>query len=227
MTHKSYSNEKKASENGLGAEHNERLEFLGDAVLSASLSARLMREFPLENEGALSKRRASLVNEERLASLSTRLGLHERLKLGKGEMKTGGASKPRLLACGLEALIGGIFLDAGAQGYEAADRVIGALFAGEIEGLREAAVDYERDYKTRLQEWIHGQKGATPTYQLLEEFGPAHNRSFRVAVMVGDSELAQGEGKSKKAAEQEAAKAALSNAQQLEPQAGLKREQNG
>lgn len=189
-------------------EDNERLEFLGDAVLSASLSARLMREFPLENEGSLSKRRASLVNEERLAGIATRLGLHEALRLGKGEIKTGGASKPRILACGLEALIGAIFFD---SDYVQADRVINELFADEIRGLRESTLDFERDYKTRLQEWSHEEKGLTPSYVLLDEFGPAHSRTFRVSVSLGSREIARGEGKSKKAAEQEAACAALEN----------------
>jgi ribonuclease-3 len=187
-------------------EDNERLEFLGDAVLSAVLSARLMREFPNEMEGSLSKRRASLVNEERLAQIATRLGLHESLKLGKGEIKTGGAAKPRILACGLEALIGAMFFD---SNYVEVERVVNELFNDEIRGIRESTLDFERDYKTRLQEWSHEQRGQTPNYILLEEFGPAHSRGFRVSVSLGDREFARGEGKSKKAAEQEAARAAL------------------
>jgi ribonuclease III len=194
------------SETAIPVEDNERLEFLGDAVLSAVLSARLMREFPGENEGSLSKRRASLVNEERLAQIAIRLGLHDSLKLGKGEIKTGGAAKPRILACGLEALIGAMYFD---SNYNEVERVVNDLFAEEIQGLRESALDFERDYKTRLQEWSHEDRGLTPNYVLLEEFGPAHSRGFRVSVSLGDHELARGEGKSKKAAEQEAARAAL------------------
>lgn len=211
MTHKSYANEKRATDASANPssavlEDNERLEFLGDSVLSASLSARLMREFKTESEGSLSKRRASLVNEERLATLSLRLGLHQMLKLGRGEVKTGGSSKPRILACGLEALIGAIFLD---SGFEDADRVISVLFEEEIKNLHVATNDFERDYKTRLQEWTHGHRGTTPSYVLVDEFGPAHSRGFRVAVHLDSEELARGEGKSKKAAEQDAARLAL------------------
>ncbi len=233
MTHKSYSNERKAAEAStappatlvLGTpvvtagesqedmllpDDNERLEFLGDAVLSASLSARLMREFPFDPEGTLSKRRASLVNEERLASIAKRLKLDEMLKLGKGEIKTGGATKPRILACGLEALIGAVFLD---SGFTEADRVIGVLFKDEIEGIKTSNLDFERDYKTRLQEYCHLKYGAAPSYLLVGEFGPAHARGFRVTVKIGDQELGTGEGRSKKAAEQEAAKVALQEVQ--------------
>lgn len=213
MTHKSYANERRATEptsaaatSGLGLDDNERLEFLGDSVLSASLSARLMREFQTESEGSLSKRRASLVNEERLAGIALRLGLQDMLKLGKGEVKTGGSSKPRILACGLEALIGAIFLD---SGFAEADRVVSFLFDEEIKSLHATVVDFERDYKTRFQEWTHGNRGTTPNYMLVDEFGPAHSRGFRVAVFLGDEEVARGEGKSKKAAEQDAARLAL------------------
>lgn len=217
LTHKSFANEKRAvdkpNEPVPDANHllalvddNERLEFLGDAVLSTALSARLMREFPLETEGSLSKRRASLVNEERLAALAATLGIQDRLRLGKGEVKTGGAAKPRILACGLEAVIGAIFFD---SGYSEAERVVNELFEDEIHSLRGSTLDFERDYKTRLQEWSHEDRGMTPSYLLLEEFGPAHRRSFRVSVSLGETELARGEGKSKKAAEQEAARLAL------------------
>ncbi len=217
LTHKSFANEKRtvdkpnepvAHSSLLLAlvDDNERLEFLGDAVLSTALSARLMREFPMENEGSLSKRRASLVNEERLASLALQLGLQDSLRLGKGEVKTGGNAKPRILACGLEALIGAIFFD---SGYSDAERVVNELFNEEIRGLRVSSLDYERDYKTRLQEWSHENRSLTPSYVLLEEFGAAHNRTFRVSVSFGLEEVAHGEGKSKKAAEQEAARIAL------------------
>jgi ribonuclease-3 len=236
LTHKSFANERRSSESkiagelktvheskqnegdgrnlevkadlNLPLEDNERLEFLGDAVLSAVLSARLMREFPHENEGSLSKRRASLVNEERLAQIAIRLGLHEALRLGKGEIKTGGSAKPRILACGVEALIGAMFFD---SSYSEVETVVNELFNDDIRGLRESTLDFERDYKTRLQEWSHEDRGLTPSYVLLEEFGPAHSRGFRVSVRLGADELARGEGKSKKAAEQEAAREALKN----------------
>lgn len=221
LTHKSFANERRAAVKISDAtvldvttssvllavvDDNERLEFLGDAVLSAVLSARLMQEFPMESEGSLSKRRASLVNEERLSHLAVKVGIQGLLRLGRGEVKTGGASKPRILACGFEALIGAMFFD---SGYVETERAVNELFDEEIRGLRGTALDYERDYKTRLQEWSHEDRGLTPIYQLLEEFGPAHSRSFRVSVSLGEREIARGEGKSKKAAEQEAARLAL------------------
>lgn len=210
MTHKSYANEQrdaKAAANGAAkVDDNERLEFLGDSVLSTVLSARLMREFPLENEGSLSKRRANLVNEERLAAIAVRVGLNSMIRLGKGEVKTGGATKPRILACALEAYLGAVFMD---SGFTDSELVINRLFDSEIEGLRDSALDFESDYKTRFQEWSHEEKGQTPVYSLIGEFGPAHSRGFRVAVSLGEKEIGRGEGKSKKAAEQEAAKAAL------------------
>lgn len=212
LTHKSFANELKAAQPTAteGIEHNEKLEFLGDAVLNMILSARLMRELPEENEGGLSKRRASLVNEERLAVIASQIGLKERLKLGKGEIKTGGADKPRILACGLEALIGAVFTDGG---FTEAERVVNTIFDPEIARLRDSTLDFERDYKTRLQEWAHENKDATPTYETIEEFGPPHSRNFRVRASVtvkGVVEaLAVGMGKSKKAAEQDAARLAL------------------
>lgn len=202
LTHKSFANEQEKG----SAAHNERLEFLGDAVLGAALSAKLMSEFPDENEGALSKRRASLVNEERLAEIAAQFGLAERLRLGKGELKTGGAAKPRILACGLEAYIGAVFLDGG---FPAAQTIVETLFVDEIGRLRESPVDFERDFKTRLQEYAHGMLQLTPVYTLVDEDGPAHARCFKVAVSLGETETARGEGRSKKAAEQEAARAAL------------------
>lgn len=222
LTHRSFANEK-----GATSLHNERLEFLGDSVLGAALSARLMSEFPEENEGTLSKRRASLVNEERLAQLAIDLGMSSRIKLGRGEVKTGGALKPRILACGFEAYIGAIFLDGG---FESARQVIDQLFAPYVDSLKTSGIDFQRDYKTRLQEWAHLNRQVTPIYSIVEEAGPAHARIFEVAVRIegqavqsgqstqsGQSNrpsnlppvIASGMGKSKKAAEQEAARAAL------------------
>lgn len=209
LTHKSFANEQRAEpavEERTVDEHNERYEFLGDSVLNMVLSARLMRDLPNESEGGLSKRRASLVNEERLADLARHLGLASRLKLGKGEIKTGGAMKPRILACGLEAMLGAIFLDGG---FLEVDRVINAIFAEELAKIAESSIDFERDYKTRLQEWAHGKNKTTPHYIVKDEFGPAHSRGFRIAVHLGEEELGEGMGKSKKAAEQDAAKQAL------------------
>ncbi len=204
LTHKSYGNEN-ADRQGSVA-HNERLEFLGDAVLGAVLSAVLMQEFPQDTEGQLSRRRASLVNEESLASMARELGLHEAIKLGKGEVKTGGRDKPRILACAVEALIGAIHQDAG---YGAVQVVIESLFRPHLEQLRTSTLDYERDYKTRFQEWAHEQRSVSPVYEMAEEYGPAHARCFRVAAKLNGEVVGYGEGRSKKAAEQDAAQKAL------------------
>lgn len=206
LTHKSYGNEHGDRQGS--AAHNERLEFLGDAVLGAVLSAILMHEFPADTEGQLSRRRASLVNEESLASIARQLGLHEAIKLGKGEVKTGGREKPRILACAVEALIGAVHQDAG---YTAVERVVELLFRTHIEQLRTSSLDYERDYKTRFQEWAHEQRSVSPVYELAEEFGPAHARCFRVLARLNGEVVSQGEGRSKKAAEQDAAQKALAH----------------
>lgn len=210
MTHTSYAHEHQIHMDDEGGhtppEHNERLEFLGDAVLGASLSARLIREFPYDLEGTLSKRRASLVNETQLARIAQRLRLNERIKLGKGEAKTGGALKARILACSLEALLGAIYMD---SGYTETDRVIGILFQDPFEIVKKASLEFERDYKTRLQEACHHLYSEAPNYRLVEEFGPAHAREFKMEAMIQGRVIGMGTGRSKKASEQEAAKEGL------------------
>jgi len=205
LTHKSYANEQCGGQMSTRS-NNERLEFLGDAVLDLALSDVLMRAFPDDTEGALSKKRASLVNEETLAGLARELKIEELVRLGKGEIKTGGLMKPRILASGLEAVFGAIFLDAG---FAAALEVASRLFAPRLAEFASSAADFHLDFKTRLQERVQEKRRATPTYRIEAESGPDHDKKFEVSVQVGEEVLAHGSGKSKKAAEQDAARAAL------------------
>lgn len=200
LTHKSHE-----YEGGKEAGNNERLEFLGDAVVDLVLSELLMKQFPADAEGALSKKRASLVNEAMLCQVANNLELAEHILLGKGEIQSGGQKKPRIMASAYEAVVGAHFLDAG---YDATRDLIARHFAEILPtvGEREAGAD---DYKTRLQEEVQGVLKTTPVYNLLKESGPPHDRSFAVEVAVNGVPVARAEGRSKKQAEQEAAKIAL------------------
>jgi ribonuclease-3 len=202
LTHKSFKNEQPT----LATEDNERLEFLGDAVLDLALSQLLMEQYPQDQEGPLSKKRASLVNEEALAELARQTGLDTGLRLGKGERQTGGVQKPRLLASSLEAVLGAVFLDGG---YPASCDVVRHLFARLIQGFAEGENPFARDFKTRLQELVQEKHKVTPTYHLEREEGPDHEKTFIVSVRMNEQHLAEGNGRSKKAAEQDAARAAL------------------
>ena len=201
LTHSSYLNE-----SGADAQSNERLEFLGDAVLDLALSELLMKKFPLAPEGALSKKRASLVNEETLCGVARALEFEKHLRLGKGEIKTGGLQKPRILASSLEAVIGAIFQD---SGYILVVNVIEKLFQDQLQKLETETIDFSSDFKTRLQERAQEKKKSTPTYRLESESGPDHDKIFVVAVELEGKPLATGSGRSKKAAEQDAARKAL------------------
>lgn len=205
FTHKSYANEVM---NGASttADDNERLEFLGDAVLDLALSDVLMKRFPLDTEGSLSKKRASLVNEDSLSLIARSLGFDQLLRLGKGEIKTGGLQKPRILASSLEAVIGAIFQD---SGYILVTNVIEKLFEGVLNRLDTETIDFSADFKTRLQERAQEVRKSTPTYRMESESGPDHEKIFNVIVELDGAALASGSGKSKKAAEQDAAKKAL------------------
>lgn len=202
LTHKSFRNEQPT----LSLEDNERLEFLGDAVLDLALSDLLMEAFPEDQEGPLSKKRASLVNEEALCDLARKIGLDESLKLGKGERQTGGLQKPRLLASAFEATLGAVFKDGG---YTAAQSVVKNLFTALVDDFNRGDSPFARDFKTRLQELAQEKFRLTPTYQLNGETGPDHEKVFNVSVSVGDRVIASGLGRSKKAAEQDAARVAL------------------
>lgn len=206
LIHKSFASEvKDAKKNKNYTKHNEKLEFLGDAVLDLALSEILFAEFPEDDEGVLSKKRASLVNEEVLAKIARQLELERYLMLGKGELQTGGEKKPRLQASVFEAICGAMFLDAG---YGEVKKMISVHFKEEIASLDEK-IHFAKDYKTRLQEVIQKKYKVPPIYHLISETGPAHEKEFFSQVVVGDKVLGIGKGKTKKEAEQMAAEKAL------------------
>jgi ribonuclease III len=188
---------------GTGDPNNEKLEFLGDAVLSLAMSHLLMEQFPDAREGELSKIRASLVNAEVLARRARGMDLGRWLRLGKGEEKSGGREKPSILAAAYEAVLGAVYLDGG---YEAAFRVVQAHFAGDVsEHLRVGL----RDYKTQLQEITQRLFRETPAYTLVEESGPDHEKQFVSEIVIAGRTRGRGVGRSKKTAEQAAAMEAL------------------
>lgn len=182
---------------------NERLEFLGDAVVGLAVADLLQRRWPEADEGQLSRRRASLVSAASLADHARRIRLGEELALGRGEEKTGGREKDSILAGAYEALIGAIYLDGG---FSAAFLLLEQAFAGEVEVPPSQALG---EAKTQLQELTQGLFQETPTYQLVASEGPDHAKEYEVEVRVQDRLMGRGRGRSKKAAEQEAAAAAL------------------
>lgn len=183
---------------------NERLEFLGDAVLSLIISDFLVAIYPDAPEGVLSRRRASLVNARHLAGIAGRLELGSCVLLGRGEERQSGRKKPSVLADALEAVVAAVYLDGG---YEAAREVVRALFKGQL-GLQAGEI-ISQDYKTSLQEYAQKWLKVSPEYKLVRETGPAHNRFFEVEVWVAGRFLGRGQGQSKKQAAQEAAHQAL------------------
>jgi len=199
LTHKSYLNENPAP----NREDNERLEFLGDAVLNLTVGHLLMECQPLRTEGELSRSRALVVNEAGLARVADELCLGEWLFLGKGEEQTGGRHKPSLLADACEAVTAAIYLDGG---FDAAFRVVRQLFDPR---LREARDPANVDFKTRLQERAQGQLHCSPRYSVVGEAGPDHDKIFEVALTLSGREVSRGRGRSKKEAEQRAAAQAL------------------
>lgn len=199
--HKSYANEHKLP----ATEHNERYEYLGDAVLELSISHLLMERFPDFPEGELSKLRAAVVNETQLAELARTLNLGDYLYLGKGEDQTGGRDKPSLLSDAFEATLGAIYLD---RGFGKAFKVIKRIYDDVLE--RAGGVGFVRDFKTRLQELSQARFRAVPRYRLQATSGPDHAKIFVVHLYINDDLMGVGEGASKKAAEQAAASEALS-----------------
>lgn len=184
---------------------NEKLEFLGDAVLELIVSEELIRIFPNWGEGQLSKSRARLVNASSLCAAAQKLGLGRYLRLGKGEEKTGGRTKPALLADAYEAVVAAIYLDGG---LDLARAFVLRSLVEEVVAL-EAEFLGRSDYKSALQEWLQGQ-GKTPgDYRVVEETGPDHEKTFHVQLTIAGEVAAVGVGKSKKEAEQLAALAAL------------------
>jgi ribonuclease-3 len=192
-----------AHENPGAGPSNEQLEFLGDAVLSLAVSNLLLATYPESSEGELSRGRAALVNARQLAALARQLDLGSQLLLGRGEEHQAGRSKPSLLADALEATLAAVFLDGG---LKAAQALTLRLFGPCLASL--GAPDWQ-DFKTALQEFIQARYKTSPTYRLLEESGPGHARHFQVEVELLGQSLARGEGRSKKQAEQQAARQAL------------------
>lgn len=199
LTHKSYSNEQSDV-----VAHNERLEFLGDAVLELAVSDWVYHHYPEIPEGGLTRIRAEVVSEKGLYSIARTLNLGEGLRLGKGEEKSGGREKPSLLSDALEAVLGAIYQDGG---FTAAYRVVEKIFSQAI-GLS-ANLSYGSDHKTCLQERFQALHNCLPEYYLVEASGPDHDRVFTVEVRFNNQLLGNGSGPSKKAAEQKAAAAAL------------------
>jgi ribonuclease-3 len=199
MTHKSFANEYSPA----ACPDNERLEFLGDAVLDLVVSEHLMEALPTSNEGELSRIRADVVAMSSLAGLASKLGLGPSLLLGKGEFGSGGREKPGLLADALEALFGAVFVDGG---YEAAKSVLLPLV---VPILRQASADAGQDYKSRLQEILQANRKELPVYRVTGTRGPDHDPVYLVEVLIGDRVYGTGEGRTKKTAEQNAAQATL------------------
>ncbi|HSM22501.1 MAG TPA: ribonuclease III [Rubrivivax sp.] len=188
-----------------GAEHNERLEFLGDAVLSLGVSALLYERFSGSDEGDLTRVRAHLVREDSLHRAALALGLPDVLRLSEGEGRGGGAQRPSILADALEAVIGAVFLDGG---YAPAQAVVQRLF-GEVIQATEAD-SWTKDAKTELQEWLQARRLAVPVYRITATRGQAHAQTFEVECAVPALGLAErGEGRSRRIAEQEAARRLL------------------
>lgn len=211
LRHSSY-----AHENPESGPSNERLEFLGDAILALTVSTLLLRRFPRSSEGDLTRGRAALVNARQLASLARHLDLGAYLLVGRGEERQAGREKPSLLADALEAVLAAVYLDGG---LEAAALLTERWFSPLVETARPWG-----DFKTSLQELTQARYKVSPSYHLVAESGPGHARHFQVEVRLQDQPLARGEGRTKKQAAQEAAGRALEVLQReegLEPEGAL------
>lgn len=204
LVHRSYANENPGDSGG----DNERLEFLGDAVLDLVISEMLMEEYPHLSEGDLSKIRAHLVSESGLAIIARELDLGAYLRMGRGESKSGGPQKSSILSDALEALFAAIYLDSRErEGVGAVSRVIRKIFADRVERAQQSA--RYTDYKTELQELVQNRYKDTVVYTIVQEAGPDHEKQFEAAVSFRNREFGRGNGRSKKQAEQAAAKKAL------------------
>jgi len=193
-----------------GPRHNERLEFLGDGVLNCIIASVLFDRFPRLSEGDLSRARANLVNQQSLFNLADALGLGEALRLGEGELKSGGFRRPSILADALEAVLGAVFLDGG---FEAARKVVVSLFESIIAGI-DPRTD-GKDPKTLLQEYLQGRRLPLPQYAVIATHGEAHDQRFEVECVIPDLDIrSRGEGASRRAAEQGAARVAYQLATQ-------------
>lgn len=200
LIHSSYVNENPS----LAPASNERLEFLGDAVLGFVFATKLYSSFGQSSEGELTRLRSRIVRGSTLARAAARIGLGEYLYLGKGEEGSGGRSKPANLAGALEALIGAAYLD---QGATAAEEMVLRLLGSDF--AEETGPEAGMDYKSRLQEYTHASQQMTPRYSIVDASGPDHARRFTAEVRLDDEPLGRGQGHSKKEAETEAARQAL------------------
>ena len=200
FTHRSYLNENPS----LALEHNERLEFLGDAVLEMAVTDHLYHEYPKKTEGEMTALRAALVNSNMLAGVASDLDINKFILLSKGEAKSAGKAKQYILANALEALIGAIYLDGG---YAAAFSFLEKNIFPKIKEVIEKKLWI--DAKSLFQEKAQEIAGVTPTYKVISESGPDHEKQFVIGVFLNDKAVAEGEGASKQEAEQDAAKNAL------------------
>lgn len=208
--------EKALRHRSAGMPHNERLEFLGDAVLALLMAEALHRRWPASDEGALTRARSSLVRESFLAEIARTLGVGDRLVMGQGEMKSGGRHRDSILADAVEAIVGAIYVDGGLPACRLAvlpwfEAGLAAMPVGKV----------EKDPKTRLQEWLQGRQWERPEYTLIEARGPAHARHFLVRAKAGEPEReVEGEGSSLRNAEQASARALLSLLEAEHPKKG-------
>ncbi len=200
LTHRSYLNEHRE----YAGSHNERLEFLGDAVLELAVTSFLFKKFPATSEGELTSYRAALVNTVSLAATAQALGVNDFLLLSKGESKDTGRAREVIRADALEAIIGAIYLD---SGYASAEAFIAKNLYNKIDEV--ISKRSYQDAKSHFQEIAQEKRNITPNYETLSEVGPDHNKRFTVGVFIADEEIARGEGQSKQEAEQSAAHAAL------------------
>lgn len=204
-THRSFLNENKG-EKGETLEHNERLEFLGDAVLELVITSYLYRKFPGKDEGDLTAYRSALVNTHSLSRVATALGVNDYLLLSKGESRDTGRARSIIMADSIEAIIGAIYLD---KGYDAAANFISANLLEVIDIDEIVEKKLWLDAKSRFQERAQEETGQTPSYKTMKETGPDHNKMFTLGVFIGDVQIATGAGLSKQEAEQKAAEKAL------------------
>lgn len=200
FTHRSFLNENRRS----GMEHNERLEFLGDAVLELIVTEYLYAKYPDKNEGDLTAYRSALVNAVTLAGVAEGIGMNEHLLLSRGEAKDTGRARQVILANAIEAFIGALYLD---QGYEAAKIFVSRYVFKLVDDIvsKKMWLDAKSHFQEKAQEIV----GVTPSYETVREVGPDHDKKFLVAVFLGKERVAEGEGKSKQEAEQQAAKLGL------------------
>lgn len=199
LVHRSYTNESKEVK-----EHNERLEFLGDAVLELITTEFLFAEFPEKPEGELTNHRSALVKGDHLAKVAKRLGLGKYLHLSKGEEASGGRKKEYILANAVEALIGAMYLD---KGYEAVKRFVYKYILVDLDEIMQNKLYI--DAKSCFQEMAQERRAVTPTYEMIKESGPDHAKIFVMGAYLGEEKVSEGKGSNKQSAEQEAARRAL------------------